>query len=574
MNQNQSKNLVAMFISHAQRYADKTITFLNANQGQHISVNYLTLLGNSLAVLEILRKSLQAREVVILCIDDPQELVNYFWACILGGYIPLSLRAQKPQESQDKFFINEQIFALWKLLKKPKIITTVKLSEFLQQRFKQECSEIPNFVLTEKPILNPILNSAQSELNLQHVIYPQPQDIAFLVISSGSTGLSKIVMVKQGQLLTALASKQSVYTQNPEHTYLNWMPLTHVTGLIECHISSIYNGIAQIHLPILDVTRNPIILLRYLSELRISFTLMPNFAFDMLSSAYEEAAGETLDLSELKYIIATGTLVVYNCVHRFMKTLSSTGLSQNALVPAWGMAETCADSVFNLKFSVTDGDNPTFISLGPPLPGIQLRVVDAQGQHAKEEEVGKLEVTGPMVTSGFFNDPTQTAAYFTSDGWYKTGDLAYLKKGELYLVSREGSSITLRGKTIYHHEIESVVNIIHGINPRYTCAATVTEPDVSEEEAQQSLILFASMEEGHDNEPKTAMAIRQICDALQSEWNIVPQAIIILPPKEILMTPDLYKIKKNLLQKNYLEHKYESQQKFYHRVVMSKDKSD
>ncbi len=555
----QNQDLVNVFMSCAHRYANKKVTFLDTKQGQHIHINYDALFKNALAVLKNLPKFLQPRETVIICIDDPQDFINYFWACILGGYIPLSTLAQK---HHDNFDINEQLFKLWEVLNKPKIITTAKLSEYLQRRFNQESSQKPTFIITEKPVLN----SAQFEPNLQQVVYPLPDDIAFLVTSSGSTGLSKIAMVKHMQITAALANKQQIYTDNSQNSFFSWMPLTHVTGLIECHIFSIYNGMDQIHLKMMEVIHNPIILLRYFSELRSNFTFMPNFAFDMLSSAYKNAATEKLDLSHLKYINTAGTLVVYHCAQRFMRTLRPTGIPENVLVPSWGMAETCACSVYNMKFSISEETDPTFVSLGPPLPGIHLRVVDTLGQPVEKEVVGKLEVSGPMVTSGFFNNPTQTAAYFTSDGWYKTGDLAYLKNGELYLVSREGGSIVYQGKTIYHHEIEYVVNTVLKIVPMYTAAITVSELAKLGGETQQSVVILASIE-NHDDESTMAAAIRQIYIAVQAKIGIVPRAILILPSKEINITPELYKIKKNALIQNYAEGRYKKQEEFYHQVM-------
>jgi hypothetical protein len=131
--------------------------------------------------------------------------------------------------------------------------------------------------------------------------------------------------------------------------------------------------------------------------------------------------------------------------------LSRYGAPKNAIVPGFGMTETCAGAIFNLNFPEYDLNNGyELASLGRCMPGIQMRVmkISQHGERAPalENEDGELEVSGEVVFKQYFNDPVENTRSFTSDGWFKTGDRARLDEwGNLRLVGRSKEVIIING---------------------------------------------------------------------------------------------------------------------------------
>ena len=116
--------------------------------------------------------------------------------------------------------------------------------------------------------------------------------------------------------------------------------------------------------------------------------------------------------------------------------------------PGFGMTETCAGAIYNTKDcpSVDIQHNSEFCSLGTCIPGMHMRIMCRDGSIASANEIGSLEVSGPIVFQGYYNDKSATQDAFTSDGWFKTGDLGLLdSKGRLRLTGRDKDIIVING---------------------------------------------------------------------------------------------------------------------------------
>lgn len=112
------------------------------------------------------------------------------------------------------------------------------------------------------------------------------------------------------------------------------------------------------------------------------------------------------------------------------------------------MTETCAGSIYNAKdcpyYDIAQ--EAEFCSLGEYISGIQMRIIRPNGTEAAVNEIGSLEVSGPIVFSGYYNDEKATQEAFTHDGWFKTGDLGLLdSNGRLRLTGRSKDIIVING---------------------------------------------------------------------------------------------------------------------------------
>src|SRR5262249_36135719 len=149
---------------------------------------------------------------------------------------------------------------------------------------------------------------------------------------------------------------------------------------------------------------------------------------------------------------------------RFVELLMPHGLAPSAMRPVYGMSEISSGITYSSGFSLeTTSDDDPFVSVGAPIPGDDLRIVDTEDRVLEEGDIGRLQIRGETVFSGYYGRPDLNAEVFTPDGWFVTGDLAFLRDGWLTITGREKDVIIVNGVNFYCHEIEAVAEEIDGV---------------------------------------------------------------------------------------------------------------
>ncbi|MFD2877060.1 AMP-binding protein [Paenibacillus rhizoplanae] len=155
---------------------------------------------------------------------------------------------------------------------------------------------------------------------------------------------------------------------------------------------------------------------------RATNTWAPNFAFNLINSLESGIKALNIDLSALRFITNGGEVVVARTALKFIEILKPYHLDKSAMMPCFGMSETCAGSIYSTDFGqdvVKQEDSS--VSVGRPLPGNSIRVVDAQNELVPLYTEGRFQMTGVCITPGYYNNPKANAEAFTSDGWFDTG---------------------------------------------------------------------------------------------------------------------------------------------------------
>ena len=165
-----------------------------------------------------------------------------------------------------------------------------------------------------------------------------------------------------------------------------------------------------------------------------------------------------------------------NTCMTLLSILEQFGAPRNCFVPGFGMTETCAGSIHNNFFPQYDLKHGLkFASLGTCHPSIEMRVIPNKHQGADTEVVaggiGQLHVRGPLVFSEYYNDPENTQAAFTDDGWFVTGDWATIDdEGMLRLIGREKDSVNINGVKHNIAELQTALDLaaLPGVVLSYT----------------------------------------------------------------------------------------------------------
>jgi acyl-CoA synthetase (AMP-forming)/AMP-acid ligase II/thioesterase domain-containing protein len=535
------ENLVQLLFTQAAGEARGGLRYLSsAHDAPSAGCTYAALMEDARRILGGLRAAhLPHGARIVLLLDRPQDFLPAFWGCLLGGYVPCPLAPPRGDMTQKA----AQLTHLARLLDGPVLVTTPELS-------------------AELPVVRGI---SSLELEALRTSPPDPTNFparrstpAFLVLTSGSTGYSKAVVLTHGNLMASLAGKLEVQGLTPSDVTLNWISFDHVAALIECHLLPLAAGATQLHVSSQEILDDPLRFLHIISGQKVTMTFTPNFLLGQLNKALADSPpGLALELSSLRIIVCGGEAIVRRTAETFLKSLARHGLSPHCLWPAFGMTETCAGSVYSREFPDADS-SPEFASLGLPVRGLKLRIVEA-GTEAlvAEGQAGELEVQGPMVFGRYFNDEAATHAAFTGDGWFRTGDRGFLQNGRLSLVGRSKDSIIVNGANYYSHELEAALEEIAGVEKSYVAAFPVRPAGA---DTEQLAVLFATAI-SLENEEEVHRLIVSIRNRTVLLWGFRPAVILPLSKADLPKT-SLGKLQRAQLRKRLEAGEFSAREKW------------
>ena len=323
------------------------------------------------------------------------------------------------------------------------------------------------------------------------------EGVAVLMLTSGSTGNAKAVCLTHKQILAAISGKLSDMPLPQKSVLLNWIALDHVASLVEIHLCAMFAGLDQVHVPAVEILRNPLLFLRLLSEHRVSRTFAPHFFLHKLQGVLDTASAQDIQDINLRYLIyiaSGGEPNNVNTCAQITKHLVKLGVPNRYVVtPGFGMTETCAGAIFNRKCPDIDIQaGREFAALGRCVPGIEMRASPIAPADSKTAVTngfptteGALEIRGSIVFEKYFNDDEATRDAFTPDGWFKTGDLASIDaNGNLNLVGRSKELIIINGVKYLPHELEGAINgaRIPGVTQSFVVCFAHRLPDSNTEE--------------------------------------------------------------------------------------------
>ncbi|HET9930866.1 MAG TPA: AMP-binding protein, partial [Polyangiaceae bacterium] len=327
-----------------------------------------------------------------------------------------------------------------------------------------------------------------------------PDDVALLQYTSGSTAEPRGVMVSHRNALHNSAAIHRLAQHDERSVYVCWLPSYHDMGLIGGILQPIYGGLLGVLMSPASFLQSPVRWLRALSRFGGTTTPFPNFALDHCVRRISAAERDEVDLSALRVACNGAEPVRWETLQRFARTFSPRGFHPEAHYPAYGLAEATllvsgrspSDSLQALRVDraalaagrVEGGEVLTLngtdeastgaakwaalVSCGRSLPDQELLIVEPEARCPVGPDcVGEIWVRGPSIAQGYFRRPAETAETFgarLADGsgpFLRTGDLGFLRDGELYVTGRRKDLIILRGRNMYPQDIERTAERCH-----------------------------------------------------------------------------------------------------------------
>ncbi|MEA5568659.1 fatty acyl-AMP ligase [Anabaena sp. UHCC 0399] len=498
--ENQFSTLVELLQYRAKIQPEKTaFTFLQDGEIETGSLTYQSLAQQAKAIASQLHLRGKIGDGVPPIIGDRAlllyppglEFIAAFFGCSYGGVV--AVPAYPPRRNQNL----SRLQAIVADAQATVILTTKSLLPQLQEWFSQN-AELAAIKLLATDDLNSNLAANWQAPQLSQ------DSLAFLQYTSGSTGKPKGVMVSHGNLLHNSEYLKQAFGLSSESISVSWLPSFHDMGLIEGILQPLYTGFLGVLMPPVSFVQQPIRWLKAITRYRGTHGGSPNFGYDLCTRKITPAQIQQLDLSSWNNAYCGAEPVSKATLEKFTEIFQACGFRSNAFDPCYGLAEAtlmvsgglvedepvyCAvetEALENNQVVISQGEQQNVKQLvGCGRAWLDTKIAIAHPENltqCKPDEIGEIWVSGATVACGYWQRPEETKQTFhayladTKQGpFLRTGDLGFLRDGELFVTGRIKDVLIIRGRNHYPQDIELTVEQSHpALRPSCGAAFTVT----------------------------------------------------------------------------------------------------
>jgi len=437
------------------------------------------------------------------------------------------------------------------------------------QRWAEETTAVINMigakaVVVSEPFMPaaPLLTGlGMRVLTVDELLRAQPvrpvdtvdDDLALMQLTSGSTGSPKAVQITHANVV-ANAEAMFVGAEFDMDTdvIVSWLPCFHDMGMTGFLTVPMYFGAELVKVTPMDFLRDTLLWAKLIDKHKGTMTAAPNFAYKLFAKRLRSHGSPgQFDLSSLRWALSGAEQVDPADVEDLCEAGAPYGLRPEAIVPAYGMAETTvavsfsecgagmvidevdADllAVLHRAVPAARGNTRRLVSLGQLLDGLEARIIDEDGAVLPARGVGVIQVRGEPVTPGY-----TTLAGFVSarddQGWYDTGDLGYLTENEEVVVcGRLKDVIIMAGRNIYPTDIERAAARVDGVRPGCTVAVRL---DAGHSRESFAVAVESKAFDDHDEVRRIE---HQVVHEVVVEVEARPRNVVVLAPGTIPKTP-------------------------------------
>jgi len=484
-----------------------------------------------------------AGERVLLLYPPGLAYVPALFGCLYAGAVGVTAFPPAPTGSLARFA------ALVGDVRPALALTVGSLLPMLQGRFAEEPS-LRDLRCLASDLLARGSAQAWREPDLD------PESLALLMYTSGSTGNPKGVMLTHANVVYSLDFVARVAGMTPATVYVSWAPLNHSMGSIGGVLQALWAGSQLVAMPPQAFLERPARWLELITRYRGTLSGGPNFAYDLCARRVTPEERQGLDLSSWEVSFDGSEPVRKETIDRFSATFASCGFRPEAFFAGYGLTETanivCGGPREIRPVTVTINREPLAhnrVELTPAVgkgtltfvghclfPDNEVLTVNPETLTlAGDGEVGEIWLGGPVVAQGYWNRPQETAQTFAGflaggEGPYlRTGDLGFIHDGYLYITGRLKDLIIIRGCNHYPQDIEQTAGEAHPALRAGAGAAFSVEAD-----GEERLVVVREGDPATGNLDGVVAAVRQ---AVAAEHELRPLAVLLVKPGTIPRTP-------------------------------------
>jgi acyl carrier protein len=510
-------------------------------EDEHVEeITYAALHANAEAVAAGLQaRGLQPGQTVALMLPTSRDFFSGFYGILLAGGIPVPI--YPPARLAQ---LEEHLRRQMRILSNAETVMLLTVPE---------AKPLARLLSAQVEGLHHVVTVSELAADGGSVVRPpvQAHDIAFVQYTSGSTGNPKGVMLTHTNLLANLQAMGQMVQITSTDVFVSWLPLYHDMGLIGAWLGSLYYAYPLVLMSPLAFLARPARWLWAIHKHHGTLSAGPNFAYDLCTRRIDDRDLDGLDLSSWRVAFNGAEPVSAVTLARFSERFAPYGFRPEAMAPVYGLAEAAlgvafpvlgrvphVDAIQREPFMRSGHAMPAathdttalhFVACGQPLPGYQIRIVDATGHEVGERLEGRLEFQGPSTTRGYFRNPEATSRLFHGT-WLDSGDMAYMVGNSVYLTGRAKDIIIRAGHNIYPHELEEALGDITGL--RRGCVAVFGSSDPVT--GTERLVVLA---ETRQTDTDVLAQLRSQIEATATDLlGTPPDDVVLAPPGSVLKT--------------------------------------
>jgi 1-acyl-sn-glycerol-3-phosphate acyltransferase len=539
-----AETLVEVLEWHVLNHPDRPHIRLYSDQDTDKVITYLDLWnGAELVAAGLQHSGLEPGESVLIMLPTGPGYFYTFFGVLLAGGIPVPVYPPGRLKQIGEHLLRHAAIAKNCLAR---IMVTV-------DEAKQFTKFMHTQVVNLRHVLTvPELHQAGSKtLSVFKKPALSSENIAFLQYTSGSTGMPKGVVLTHANLLTNIRAMAKVINVSSEDVFVSWLPLYHDMGLIGAWLGSLHFACQLIIMSPLTFIAKPQRWLWAIHKYEGTLSAAPNFAYELCHRRIADKDIQGLDLSSWKIAFNGAEAVNPETIRRFIDRFADYGFRPETMMPVYGLAESSVGLAFPKPRSATRIDRINrytfmdtgqavqvaekgkgaleFVSCGQPLPGHQIRIVDAADRELPERTEGNLQFTGPSTTTGYFKNPEKTREMFHGQ-WLDSGDKAYLAEGNVYITGRSKDIIIRAGRNIYPAELEEIVGKVDGIREGNVA---IFGSNSSESGTERLIILAETRKKNEEALERIRKSINTIVTDLAGT---PPDDVVLASPNTVLKT--------------------------------------
>lgn len=498
--------------------AQRAYTFLRDGDGAESHLTYGELDERARAIAAHLQARGLSGERAVMLYPPGLDFIVAFFGCLYARVVAAPVYAPRRNASFDR------VQKVCDDARAAAVLGTCAVLEHLGEQLRE--SGIDRL----KPIATDDISLAQApEWRDDH---HSADDLAFLQYTSGSTATPRGVMLTHGNLMHNLQLIHRRFGAHAGSRGVIWLPPYHDMGLIGGVLVPLLGAFPVVLMSPVSALQRPIRWLQAIGKYRATISGGPNFAYELCLDKVTAEQCEGLDLSSWRVAFNGAEPIRADTLQRFSRHFASCGFRRQAFYPCYGLAEASlfvtgsapelapVTAMFD-RAALTAGRaveadgalrGQRLVSSGRPSASEHVVIVDPDTRAAcPPAHVGEIWIAGPSVAHGYWNRPEESAHTFDArlaDGegpYMRSGDLGFVKDGELFVTGRLKELIIVRGHNHYPQDIELTAAQSHPLLRAGRGAAFAVE-----REGDEVLVLVHEIDRRHDEEtlPEAIGAVR------------------------------------------------------------------